>query len=154
MRYDLEDAVKTLQDQLRQQAEPISKEELAARATTAAQIDNETLQEQVTHLQSKISILEDQLHEARAAADTHEQAYSARMARFRENELQLKKDLETISVERNAVTTSEVAALTRVQEITVALQESDAALEDARAEIEALRSDLAVSDRALIRVDL
>ncbi|KAF8322255.1 hypothetical protein DL93DRAFT_2027534, partial [Clavulina sp. PMI_390] len=99
LRYDLEEAVKTLQDQLRKQAEPISKEEMTARATTAAQIDNETLQEQVDHLQSRIGTLEDQLHDARATSDAHEQAYTARMARFRESETQLKQDIENLTAE-------------------------------------------------------
>lgn len=143
-RYDLEEALKTIQEQLRTQAEPISSAELTARATTAAQIDNEALQEQVTHLQSKISLLEDQLHDARVAADAHEQAYAARMTRFRESEVQLKKDLEIAVAEKAAVTKSEVVALARAQEISTALQESDTALEDARAEIELLRSDMAV----------
>jgi CAP-Gly domain-containing linker protein 1 len=131
---------------LQKQAEPISKAELTARATTAAQIDNETLQEQVTHLQSRISLLEDQLHDARAAADAHEQAYAARMTRFRESEVQLKKDLETAAAEKNAITNAEAVAIARIQEISNALQESDTALEDARAEIELLRSDMAVLD--------
>jgi CAP-Gly domain-containing linker protein 1 len=129
---------------LRTQAEPISTAELTARATTAAQIDNETLQEQVTHLQSRISFLDDQLHDARAAADAHEQAYAARMTRFRESEVQLKKDLEIAIAEKGTFINAEATALARVQEISTALQESDAALEDARAEIELLRSDMAV----------
>jgi len=100
-------------------------------------------------------LLEDQLHDARAAADAHEQAYTARMARFRESEVQLRKDLETAAVEKNALTSAEAAAIARIQEISTALQESDTALEDARAEIELLRSDMAVlKARLVVRKEL
>ncbi len=72
-RYDLEDAIRSLEDQLKKQAEPISAAELHARANTAAQIDNETLQEQVSHFQKRVSNLEEQLDEVRVAQERDEQ---------------------------------------------------------------------------------
>jgi chromosome segregation ATPase len=125
----------------------LSSAELTARATTAAQIDNESLQEQVSHLQLKVAALEDQLHDARAASEAQEQGYAARLTRFREGESQLRKELEARNNEVKDLSKAEAAAKARVEEVTIALQESDSALEDARAEIETLRSDMAVGMR-------
>ena len=144
-RYDLEDAIRSLEEQLKKQAEPISAAELQARANTAAQIDNETLQEQVLHFQKRIGNLEEQLDEARLAQERDEQATRTRIARFRDAEVQLKKEIAVIKQEKDHLASAETAARSRIDEVTEALRESDLALEDARAEIETLRGDIAVS---------
>ncbi|KAF8324452.1 uncharacterized protein EI90DRAFT_2977087 [Cantharellus anzutake] len=147
-RYDLEDVIKSLEEQLKKQAEPISAAELQARANTAAQIDNETLQEQVKHFQKRISNLEEQLDEARAAQERDEQAIMTRVTRFREAEVQLKKEIALIKQENDEIARTEASARARVEEVTEALRESDLALEDARAEIETLRGDIASLEAA------
>jgi CAP-Gly domain-containing linker protein 1 len=144
-RYELEDAVKSLEDQVKKSSEPISPAVIAARATTAAQIDNQTLHEQVTHLQKKVTTLEEQLDDARSAQERDEQAVMARITRFRDNEIQFRKDLAEARRQNDEISKAEVVARARVEEVTEALRESDLALEDARAEIETLRVEVSVS---------
>ena len=144
-RYDLEDTVKSLEEQLKRQSEPLDPAALTAHATMAAQIDNETLKDQVSHLQKKVTNLEEQLDDARLAAERDEQTVMARITRFRETEVLLKKDISAAKAENEEVAKAEAAVRGRVEELTEALRESHAALEDARAEIETLRVDVSVS---------
>ncbi|KIP04841.1 hypothetical protein PHLGIDRAFT_75210 [Phlebiopsis gigantea 11061_1 CR5-6] len=72
-RYEMEDHIASLEEQLQDQARPVSPSTLARRATSALEIDNETLREQVQHLQKKIGQLEDMLEDARVATEREEQ---------------------------------------------------------------------------------
>jgi CAP-Gly domain-containing linker protein 1 len=144
-RYDSEALVQALEEKLRVASYQPSPEELSKQASTAAQIDNETLKEQVTHLQQRISHLEDQLEDAQALVEREEEATKVRIARYKEKDTQRQQELEELRHLATSATKSDSAARTRVEELEEALRENTAALEDARAEIESLRTDLTVS---------
>jgi CAP-Gly domain-containing linker protein 1 len=144
-RYDSEALVQALEEKLRVASYQPSPEELSKQASTAAQIDNETLKEQVTHLQQRISHLEDQLEDAQALVEREEEAAKVRIARYKEKDTQRQQELEDLRHLATSATKSDSAARTRVEELEEALRENTAALEDARAEIESLRTDLTVS---------
>jgi hypothetical protein len=137
--------IQTLEERLRDAAHQPSSEELAKQASTAAQIDNETLREQVAHFQQRIQHLEDQLEEAQAAAEREEAAVKTRLTRYKEKDTQRQQELEEARQLAATAAKSETTAKTRIEELEEALRENTAALEDARAEIEALRTDLTVS---------
>lgn len=146
-RYDLEDLVQSLEEQLKKHAEPLSPAALAQRATTAAQIDNENLREQISHLQKNILNLQDQLEDVHATQERDEATIKVRITRFKENEVALKKEVTEARVEVDRVAKAESAARTRVDELMEALRENGVALENARAEIEGLRAEIVVRFR-------
>jgi len=136
-----------LESRLRTAANDISAQEQAAQRTTssAAQIDNETLRDQVQHLQRKSAKLEEQLEDARAALERDVTTYQERIGRIRMEEEQRKRDLLAKSREVEQLLKSEARARGRVEEIEEALRESTVALENARGEVESLRAELSVS---------
>jgi len=138
--------VQTLEERLRTASHQQSPEELSKQASTAAQIDNETLKEQVTHLQQRISHLEDQLEDAQVLVEREEAAAKSRVARYKEKDTQRQQELEELRDLAATSAKSESTARARVEELEEALRENTATLEDARAEIESLRTDLTVSD--------
>ncbi|EED77467.1 predicted protein [Postia placenta Mad-698-R] len=73
-RYELEDLIASLDEQLRAKLEPLSPVTAQRQATSAVEIDNESLREQAQHLQKRIAVLEDQLEEAHATFDREEAA--------------------------------------------------------------------------------
>ncbi|KDQ21188.1 hypothetical protein BOTBODRAFT_49876 [Botryobasidium botryosum FD-172 SS1] len=141
-RYDLEDLVRSLEEQLKKHAEPLSPATRAQQLSTAAQIDNENLREQISHLQKNISNLQDQLEDAQAMQERDEAAIKARMTRFKENETLLKNEVTEARLEVERLIKAEEGARTRVDELMEALSENAVALENARAEIEGLRTEL------------
>lgn len=108
-------------------------------------IDNETLRDQVQHLQKKIAALEDSLEDAQAVAEREESTARERITRLREKDEAMKKELNEARKDVERMVKSEAGARSRVEEIEEALRESTSALENSRAEIESLRNDLAVS---------
>ena len=114
-------------------------------STSAVQIDNESLREQVQHLQKKSAKLEEQLDEARAALERDVSTYQERIGRIRMEEEHRKRDLLCKSKEVEQLLKSEARARSRVEEIEEALRESTVALENARGEVECFRAELAVS---------
>lgn len=114
--------------------------------TSAAQIDNETLRDQVQYLQKKSAKLEEQLEDARAALERDVSTYQEKMDRVRIEEEQRKRDLLSKSREVEQLLKSEARATSRVEEIEEALRESTVALENARGEVESLRAELAVRE--------
>ncbi len=136
-----------MESRLRTAANDISAQEQAAQRTTssAAQIDNETLRDQVQHLQRKSAKLEEQLEDARAALERDVTTYQERIGRIRMEEEQRKRDLLAKSREVEQLLKSEARARGRVEEIEEALRESTVALENARGEVESLRAELSVS---------
>lgn len=114
-------------------------------ASSAAEIDNETLRDQVQHLQQRIQSLEDMLEDAQAASEREETAARERIRRFKEKEEAMRKELSVGRSEVEQMLKSEAAARGRVEENEEALRESTLALENARAEIEVLRTEVAVS---------
>lgn len=143
----MEDHIASLEEQLQDQARPVSPSTLARRATSALEIDNETLREQVQHLQKKIGQLEDMLEDARVATEREEKTGRDRLVQYKERQDAVQQDLETSRKEVDRVMKLEESARTRVAEIDEALRENTVALENARAEIEGLRAEIAVSLR-------
>lgn len=140
----MEGTIQVLEEKLREAALQPSPGELVKQASTAMQIDNETLKEQAVHLQQRIQHLEDQLEESRATAEREEAAIHARITRYKEKDSQLKMEVEETRRHAVASAKSEAAARGRIEELEEALRENSLALEDARAEIECLRTDLTV----------
>ncbi|KAF8210105.1 hypothetical protein K438DRAFT_1903746 [Mycena galopus ATCC 62051] len=111
-------------------------------ATSATEIDNETLRDQVVHFQKKVAKLEDALEDAHAASERDEAALGERMRRIKDKEEAAKKELSEGRKEVERIIKSEASARRRLEEVEEALQESTVALEDARAEVEGLRAEL------------
>lgn len=148
-RYELEDQVTSLEEQLRAAARPSSPTSLAKYASSAAQIENETLQDQVTHLQNKIRTLEDVLEDARASAEKDEAIARERIKRFKDKEESTKKEAAEAKKEMERLIRAEEQTRQRLGEIEEAFRENHLTLENARAEIETLRGELAVSKLTL-----
>ena len=148
-RYELEDLVTSLEEQLRAAARPSSPTSLAKYASSAAQIENETLQDQVTHLQDKIRALEDMLEDARAAAEKDEVIVRERIKRYRDKEESMKQEAAEAQKEMERLIQAEEQTRQRLGEIEEAFRENHLTLENARAEIETLRGELAVSSSTL-----
>ncbi|KAG1839264.1 hypothetical protein F4604DRAFT_1885313 [Suillus subluteus] len=127
--YELEDRVKA--------STPLSPSAALQRATSAAEIDNENLREQVQHLQRKLATLEDSLE------DAHSAAVRERIKRFKDKEDVMRNELSEGRKTVEQVLKAEALAKSRVEEVEEALRESTLALENAQAEIENLRSDVA-----------
>lgn len=145
-RYDLEDLVTSLEEQLRAAARPSSPNSLAKYASSAAQIENETLQDQVTHLQNKIRTLEDMLEDARAASERDEAVVRERIKRYKDKEEATKKETTEARKEMERLIRAEEQTRLRLVEVEEAFRENHLTLESARAEIETLRGELAVSE--------
>ena len=148
-RYELEDLIASLEEQLRTAARPSSPTSLAKYASSAAQIENETLQDQVTHLQNKIGTLEDMLEDARAAAEKDEVVVRERIKRYKDKEESMKKESAAAKKEVERLIRAEEQARQRLGEIEEAFRENHLTLENARAEIETLRGELVVSNPTL-----
>ena len=144
--YELEQRIVTLESRLRAASSDngVHEQAIQRSATSAAQIDNETLRDQVQHLQKKSAKLEEQLEDARAALERDVSTYQEKMDRVRMEEEQRKRDLLSKSREVEQLLKSEARATSRVEEIEEALRESTVALENARGEVESLRAELAV----------
>jgi len=144
--YELEQRIASLDSRLRLVSSDASVQEQVSQRTTtsAAQIDNETLRDQVQHLQKRSAKLEEQLEDARAALERDVSTYQEKIGRIRIEEEQRKRDLLSKSREVEQLIKSEARARSRVDEIEEALRESTVALENARGEVETLRAELAV----------
>ncbi|KAG2355679.1 hypothetical protein BDR07DRAFT_507601 [Suillus spraguei] len=144
-RYELEDRVVFLEDQVKKASTPLSPSAVLQRATSAAEIDNENLREQVQHLQRKLATLEDSLEDAHAVSEREEAAVRERIKRFKDKEDVMRSELNEGRKTVEQVLKAEALAKSRVEEVEEALRESTLALENAQAEIENLRSDVAAS---------
>ncbi|KAK0229731.1 hypothetical protein EDD85DRAFT_122029 [Armillaria nabsnona] len=107
------------------------------------EIDNETLRDQVLHLQKKIAGLEDMVEDGRVAAEREEGAWRERMKKAKEEKEAMRRELGEGKREADRARTSEEEERGRRGEVEEALRESMTALEEARAELEGLRSELA-----------
>jgi CAP-Gly domain-containing linker protein 1 len=141
-RYELEDHISELEGAQKERLP--SPNTTSSIAASAAEIDNETLRDQIHHLQKKVTSLEDILDEARVSSEREEITVRERIRRFKEKEDAMKKELLEGRMEVEKMLKSESQARGRVEEIEDALRESTSALEDARAEVEGLRAELAV----------
>ncbi|THG99933.1 hypothetical protein EW026_g2495 [Hermanssonia centrifuga] len=142
-RYELEDLISSLEEQLRMQARPQSPASMARKASSAMEIDNEALREQVQHLHKKIASLEDALEEAHLTSEREEAAIHEKVAHYKEREESMRGELSDSEKEMERVMKSEESARLRIEEIEEALRENTVALENARAEIEGLRAEIA-----------
>jgi 3-dehydroquinate dehydratase len=120
-------------------------------ASSAAEIDNEALRDQVQHLQKQVQSLEDMLEDAQMASEREEATVRERIRRYKEKEEAMKKELSAGRTEVEQMLKSEATARGRVEENEEALRESTLALENARAEIEVLRTEVAVSNVFLMQ---
>ncbi|KAF8844266.1 hypothetical protein BDN67DRAFT_963002 [Paxillus ammoniavirescens] len=145
-RYEMEDKIIALEDQVKKAIVPLSPSVAAQRTTSALEIDNETLREQVQHLQRKLSAMEDTLEDVRAASEREEAGVRERIKRFKEKEESMRNELSEGRKAVEQVAKAEALAKSRIEEVEEALRESTLALENARAEIEVLRTDAAVVD--------
>ena len=135
-----------MENQARKEANSIS---ASRQASSAAEIDNEALRDQVQHLQKQIQSMEDMLEDVQAAAEREEATVRERIRRYKEKEETMRKELNAGRKEVEQMLKSEAAARGRVEENEEALRESTLTLENARAEIEVLRTELAVSNVSL-----
>ncbi|KAJ3492810.1 hypothetical protein NLJ89_g11159 [Agrocybe chaxingu] len=142
-RYEFEQRVNALEVSLEAATKGGNSREQASRPTSeATQIDNESLRDQVQHLQRRSNKLEEQLEDARAALERDVAAYQDKIARIRLEDDQRKRDLALKTREVEQLLKSETNARGRVEEIEEALRESTVALENARGEVETLRAEL------------
>lgn len=144
-RYELEKQIVSLEASIRSVQSLSSPSSPKSSVLSATQIDNETLHEQVLHLQRKISTMEDVVRDAHASSEKDELALRERMKRLKEKEEGMKKELNDGRKEIERMSKSETSARIRVEEIEEALRECTVALENARAEVEILRAELTVS---------
>ena len=140
----MEDLIGTLREQLRSQTQAPSPTSAARQLSSATQIENEALREQVVHLQKKLTITEDMLEEVRASAEKDETAVRERLRRFKEKEELLKQQVAECGLEITRLVKSENNARVRTEEVEEALRESTVALENAQVEIEGLRAEITV----------
>ncbi|KAI5118934.1 hypothetical protein M0805_003758 [Coniferiporia weirii] len=150
-RYELEDVVEQLEEQLRRQralgqgsaARASAGEDVSGDSAEAIRIDNEMLREQLVHLQRKLSGLEDMLEETRGNAEREETAMRARLQRHKDGEATLRTEAAETRAEIERLAASEMLARGKAEEAAEALRENTLALENARAEIEGLRAEVA-----------
>ncbi|THH08437.1 hypothetical protein EW145_g2708 [Phellinidium pouzarii] len=129
-RYELEDLVEQLEEQLKKLGSPsrlLSND--VQDSTEATRIDNEMLRDQIVHLQRKITDLEDLVEETRGSTEREEAAIRSRLQRHKDNEASMRIEVTEARAE--------------AEEAGEALRENTLALENARAEIEGLRTEVA-----------
>lgn len=143
-RYELQDRIALLEKQKAAAATPLSPTTASKRAASAAEIDNEALRDQVSHLQNKILKLEDELEDAHSAAEREEAAVTERLKRYREKEDTVRLEVEESKKEVERVAKAERMAKEKLEEVEEAFREASVALEDAQAEIENMRNEIAV----------
>ncbi|KAJ1304313.1 hypothetical protein OPQ81_005473 [Rhizoctonia solani] len=140
-RYELEDLVAELESQV----ENLKKNGATPRigGTTAAEIDNESLREQVSHLQRRLGMLEDQLEDARAQAEREDQSAQSRIAKAKEGEQTAWKECLELRKEVDNLKRDEGLAKAKIEELVEALREGAVTLEAARGDVEGLRAEVA-----------
>ncbi|CAE6505546.1 unnamed protein product [Rhizoctonia solani] len=140
-RYELEDLVAELETQV----ETLKKNGAVPRpgGTTAAEIDNESLREQVSHLQRRLGMLEDQLEDARAQAEREDQSVQTRIAKVKEGEQTAWKECLELRKEVDNLKRDEGLAKAKIEELVEALREGAVTLEAARGDVEGLRAEVA-----------
>jgi chromosome segregation ATPase len=146
--YQFEEQIRELEEKLAKATEEVAAAKEKANAApadakprTAAEIDNETLTDQIKHLQSRILHLEEQLEDARGQAETDSDAWQAKYNKSREAEKGVEAELQRSQAEITKLNKEAAATKERITELQGALSENQAALESARAEIETLRQE-------------
>ena len=117
-------------------------------AISAAEIDNETLTAQLKHFQNRVSVLEEELEEARSQAEADAEGWKTRLNKSKASEKAFAdREREAREEVKKAERTAH-GAKTRIQEMENALKENKGLLEVARADIEGMRGEVAVSRTA------
>ncbi|KAE8271375.1 hypothetical protein A4X09_0g956 [Tilletia walkeri] len=114
----------------------------AGMAPTAITIENESLREQLSHLQEKVGSLEEELALANVQAETEREAVQHKGQRLAEKEANLQAEIKKLKAEVERVNKGERAARQRIDDLNDVVEESKTALETERAEVERLRADL------------
>jgi chromosome segregation ATPase len=146
----LEDKSRLLEEKLakaREESAPAPESPSVREATTAAEIDNETLTAQLKHLQQKLSNLEEELEETRAQAEADAESWKNRLTKAKDGERAVLDREREIKEEVKRLQKAADGAKSRIAELEGALKENNGALEGARAEIESLRGEAAVRKR-------
>lgn len=147
-RYDLQCRL----DSLIEKASATAQSPVVSRPTdgpqSAAEIDNETLREQVQHLQKNIAMLEEIIEDLRANEEKEKAHAQEHIKRSQEKVEATKKDLSEGRKEVERISRLEAEARLKIEEVEEALRESTMALESARAETETLRTELTVRGSA------
>lgn len=141
-RYELEDLVAELEAKATQRA--ASPGTLTRQASTAAEIDNESLREQVSHMQRRLGVLEDQLEDARAQVEREGEVANARVVKAKESEAAARKECAELHRDMDVLRKEDERLRIRVEELVEALRENAVTLEGARADVEGLRAEVAV----------
>lgn len=144
-RYQLEDELDKLEEQLKRRGSLSRSVSGTYDSAEATRIDNEALQEQVQHLQGRISTLEDMLEDARSSLEREEAITRNRIQRHKENEAALRNEMAETRRDIELLAKSESIARAKAAEAEEALRENTITLENAQAEIESLRVEIAVS---------
>jgi len=131
----------------REESAPAPESPSVREATTAAEIDNETLTAQLKHLQQKLSNLEEELEETRAQAEADAESWKNRLTKAKDGERAVLDREREIKEEVKRLQKAADGAKSRIAELEGALKENNGALEGARAEIESLRGEAAVRKR-------
>ncbi|KAL5485485.1 hypothetical protein ACEPAI_8127 [Sanghuangporus weigelae] len=142
-RYQLEDVVDKLEEQLKRRGSLSRSVSSTHDSAEATRIDNEALREQVQHLQSKISTLEDMLEDARNSLEREEAIARNRIQRHKENEAALRNEITETRKAMETLAKNESLARAKAEEAEEALRENTMTLENAQAEIEGLRTEIA-----------
>ncbi|KAL5528742.1 hypothetical protein ACEPAF_7879 [Sanghuangporus sanghuang] len=142
-RYQLEDVIDKLEEQLKRRGSLSRSVSSTHDSAEATRIDNEALREQVQHLQSKISTLEDMLEDARNSLEREEAIARNRIQRHKENEATLRNEITETRRAMETLAKSESLARAKAEEAEEALRENTMTLENAQAEIEGLRTEIA-----------
>lgn len=157
-KFKLDDKLRTLEEKLskvkeeRDQAQelvhqrPASPSTRAREAASAAEIDNETLNAQVKHLQNKVHNLEEEVDERRAELESEAESWKQKVQKLKDAEKIQVELVKTLRVDIADLKNQNSSAKGRIGELEVALKENQAALEGARAEIETLRVEAGVSN--------
>ncbi|KAI0051630.1 hypothetical protein FA95DRAFT_243872 [Auriscalpium vulgare] len=141
-RYEQEALVTNLQERLNAAAlSPSSPTPAAPYTATAIQIENESLREQISHLQQQVVRLEDMLENSRITADKEVAMLMEKLKRHKEREETLKKQLIQADKDKEQMAKSEASLRGRLEEVDEALRESTVALDLARVDIETMQND-------------
>ncbi|KAH8828368.1 hypothetical protein DL96DRAFT_1815613 [Flagelloscypha sp. PMI_526] len=156
-RYDLEARLESAEGLAHQRhVSPSTAGSVQSMAASAEDIDNETLREQVAHLQSTISSMEDAMLDIRANAERDELILQEKMKRLKDKEEAMRKELQDGRQQVQRMTKFETTSQAKTEEVEGALRETKVALEIARAEVETLRgllADLGVTETDLNSAD-
>ena len=145
-KFETDERIKTLETQydtlLAESRAPSSPNTTIRRQTTAAEIDNESLREQLAHLQSKLSGCEEayvELDRERENAIHESQKHTSKL---QQEIKQLHSQLADVGKDLDLSQSECTSSATRIQELEDALSSTKELLESSRAHAETLQSDL------------